>query len=392
MTMDYISRFAQAHFEKLLKSSKVVMILGARQVGKTTLVQYVFKGRNVFFLNLDIEIDKQRFLAASKISPLTAIKSFGMPEILVIDEAQRLVETGRIIKGWHDARIPAKMVLLGSSSLNILSQSAESLTGRNVKLFLTPLLFREILSFQDWHSPVFSWDKLQKQFPEQVKTVLLQTLVFGSYPEAVTTSEKSQYLTNLVSDYLLKDILQLGLVKNPDIIKRLLMLLAYQISSEVSVNELANNLNLSRVTVDRYLDLLEQTFVVFRLSSFSTNPRKEITKSSKIYFWDTGVRNALLNELSINPLRSDIGALWENWVVAEVAKENIQMDTQKNLYFWRSRAGSEVDLVIKDGEKIKAFEIKWSPRRKAGIKAFTDRYGVDVKVITSNFPVISYDI
>lgn len=388
--MDYIPRFAQAHFEKLLESSKVVMILGARQVGKTTLVQHVLKGRNAFFLNLDIEIDKQRFLAASKISPPEAIKSFGMPEILVVDEAQRLVETGRIIKGWYDARIFTKMVLLGSSSLNILSQSAESLTGRNIKLFLTPLLFKEILSSQDWYSSVYSWDKLQKQFPEQIKTVLLQTLVFGSYPETVTTSQKSQYLTNLVSDYLLKDILQLGLVKNPDVLKRLLMLLAYQISSEVSVNELANTLNLSRVTVDRYLDLLEQTFVIFRLPAFSTNPRKEIAKSSKIYFWDTGVRNALLNELTVNPLRSDIGALWENWVVAEVAKENIQMDVKKSLYFWRSRAGSEVDLVVKDGEKIRAFEIKWSSRQKAKTRAFKDRYGVDVKMITSNFPVISY--
>lgn len=388
--MDYIPRFAQAHFEKLLKSSKVVMVLGARQVGKTTLMQYVLKGRDVFFLNLDIEIDKQRLLAASKISPSEAIKTFGMPKILVVDEAQRLVETGRIIKGWYDAKVPTKMVLLGSSSLNILSQSAESLTGRNIKLFLTPLLFKEILSSQDWYSSVFSWDKLQKQFPEQIKTVLLQTLVFGSYPETVTTSEKSQYLTNLVSDYLLKDILQLGLVKNPDVIKRLLMLLAYQISSEVSVNELANNLNLSRITVDRYLDLLEQTFVIFRLPAFSTNPRKEIAKSSKIYFWDTGVRNALLNELTINPFRSDIGALWENWVVAEAAKENIQMETKRSLYFWRSRAGSEVDLVVKDGEKFKAFEIKWSPRQKAKTRAFKDRYGVDVEVITSHFPVISY--
>lgn len=390
--MDYIPRFVQEYFEKLLESSKVVMVLGARQVGKTTLVQHVLKGRSVFVLNLDIEIDKQRFLAASKISPLEAMKSFRMPEILVVDEAQRLVETGRIIKGWYDAKIPVRMVLLGSSSLNILSQSAESLTGRNVKLFLTPLLFKEILSSQDWYSPVFSWAKLQKQFPEQIKTVLLQTLVFGSYPETVTTSEKSQYLTNLVSDYLLKDILQLGLVKNPDVIKRLLMLLAYQISSEVSVNELANNLNLSRVTIDRYLDLLEQTFVIFRLPAFSTNPRKEIAKSSKIYFWDTGVRNALLNELTVHPLRSDIGALWENWIVAEVAKENIQTEAKRSLYFWRSRAGSEVDLVVKDGKNFRAFEIKWSPRRKAGIRAFTDRYGVDVELITSNFPIISYDI
>ena len=390
--MDFIPRFGKAHLEKLLRSSKVVIVLGARQVGKTTLVQHVLKDSKTQFLNLDIEVDKQRFLSASKISPFEAIKSFGMPEILVIDEAQRLVETGRIIKGWYDSKVPVRMVLLGSSSLNILSQSAESLTGRNVKLFLTPLLFKEILSSKDWYSSVFSWDSIQRQFSEQIRTTLLETLVFGSYPEAVVTSERTQYLTNLVSDYLLKDILQLGLVKNPDVIKRLLMLLAHQVGSEVSVNELANNLNLSRITVDRYLDLLEQTFVIFRLAAFSTNPRKEIAKSSKIYFWDTGIRNALLNELSVNPLRPDIGSLWENWVVAEAAKENIQMELGKSLYFWRSRAGSEVDLIVKDGEKIKAFEIKWSHRQKASTRAFRDRYGVGVKVITSRFPVISEDI
>ena len=234
--MIYIQRLAEARLKKLLKSPKVIIVLGARQVGKTTLIQHVFKGSNVELLNFDIEIDKQRFLASSKISPSAAIKSFGMPRVLVIDEAQRLLETGRIVKGWYDAKIPTKMVLLGSSSLNILSQSAESLAGRNDKLFLTPLLFKEILSFQDWYSSYFSWDKLQRQFSEQIKTILFETLVFGSYPEAVITSEKTQYLTNLVSDYLLKDILQLGLVKNPDVIKRLLMLLAHQVGSEVSVN------------------------------------------------------------------------------------------------------------------------------------------------------------
>ncbi|NCN58965.1 ATPase [Candidatus Roizmanbacteria bacterium CG22_combo_CG10-13_8_21_14_all_38_20] len=387
--MNFMPRLAQGRLAQLLKTQKIVIILGSRQVGKTTLVQQVFRTRNVYFLNLDIEVDKQRFLAASKITPKAAIKSFGMPEVLVIDEAQGLIETGKIVKGWYDSAISTKIVLLGSSSLNILNQSTESLTGRNVKLFLTPLLFKEIISTQDWYSTAFSWNKIQRQFSEQVRTLLLETLVFGSYPEAVTTAQKPQYLTNLVSDFLLKDILNLGLVKDPGVIKRLLMLLAFQTGSEVSINELANNLNLSRVTVDRYIDLLEQTFVIFRLPAFSTNLRKEIAKNSKIYFWDTGIRNALLGELSVNPLRSDIGKLWENWVVSELAKENIQLELGKTLYFWRSRAGSEVDLIVKDGEKISAFEIKWLSHKKRGSKAFKDKYGVDVKIITSNFPIVS---
>jgi len=385
--MEYIPRTAEEIFSKMLLSSKVVIVLGARQVGKTTLVQRTLKDKKALFLNLDIESDKQRFLAAATLSPREAILSLKNPEVLVIDEAQRLSETGRIIKGWYDAKVPTKMVLLGSSSLNLLDQSAESLTGRNVKLFLTPLFFREILSVQPWYSETFTADQLQKQFSDQIKTILLQTMIFGSYPEAVTTVDKQQYLKNLVADYLLKDVLQIGLVKSPDMIRKLLLLLAHQAGSVVSINELANNLAISRKTVERYLNLLEQTFVVFRLSSFSTNPRKEIAKSSKIFFWDTGIRNALLNEFNVSPLRSDIGKLWENWVVAEFAKQNLQEGSPKNLYFWRSRAGSEIDLVTKEGEETRAYEIKWSGK-KAATRAFSEHYKIKVKVIDSSRPLV----
>lgn len=385
--MEYIPRTAEKIFSKMLLSSKIVIVLGARQVGKTTLVQRVLKNKKALFLNLDIESDKQRFLAAATLPPREAMLTLKNPEVLVIDEAQRLSETGRIIKGWYDAKVPTKMALLGSSSLNLLDQSAESLTGRNVKLFLTPLSFREILSVQPWYSETFKADQLQKQFSDQIKTVLLQTMVFGSYPEAVTTVNKQQYLKNLIADYLLKDVLQIGLVKSPETIKELLLLLAYQAGSIVSINELANNLGISRKTVERYLNLLEQTFVIFKLSSFSTNPRKEIAKSSKIFFWDTGIRNALLNEFNVSPLRSDIGNLWENWVVAEFAKQNLQEGSPKNLYFWRSRAGSEIDLVTKEGEEIKAYEIKWSGK-KAATRAFSEHYKIKVKVIGNSQPLV----
>jgi len=387
--MKYIPRTAEKIFSKMLLSSKVVMVLGARQVGKTTLVQRTLKDKKTLFLNLDIETDKQRFLAAATLSPTEAMLSLKNPEILIIDEAQRLSETGRIIKGWYDAKVSTKMVLLGSSSLNLLDQSAESLTGRNVKLFLTPLSFREILSVQPWYSKAFTTDQLQKQFSDQIKTILLQTMVFGSYPETVTTVNKQRYLKNLVADYLLKDVLQIGLVKSPDTIKELLLLLAYQAGSVVSINELANNLNVSRKTVERHLDLLEQTFVIFKLSSFSTNPRKEIAKSSKIFFWDTGIRNALLNEFNVSSLRSDIGKLWENWVVAEFAKQNLQEGSPKNLYFWRSRAGSEIDLVTKEGEEIRAYEIKWSGKKTA-TRAFGEHYKIKVKVIGNSQSLLPY--
>ncbi len=162
----------------------------------------------------------------------------------------------------------------------------------------------------------------------------MQRLSFGSYPEVVTSDNPLQLLRELSSDYLWKDLLQTGLVKTPAVIKRLLLLLAHQAGAEVSVNELANQLQMARPTVDRYLDLLEQTFVIFRLRSFSTNPRKEIAKSQKIYFWDTGIRNVLLTALSTDEFRPDIGALWENWVIAEAAKQNALAGSPVELFFW----------------------------------------------------------
>lgn len=380
----YIPRIAENNLKNILSKPKVTIILGARQVGKTTLVKRFLSDKKAFFLNLDIDIEKQRLTAAASLPPVDGLKTFGNPDILVIDEAQRLAETGRIVKGWYDANLPSKFILLGSSSLNLLNQVTESLTGRNEKIFLPPLLFKEILASQSWYSSAFSNEQLWGNFSAPIKELLLQSLIFGNYPEATTTNDKQKFLLNLTADYLLKDVLQIGLIKTPELIKRLLMLLAHQIGSEVSINELANNLNMSRVTIERYLELLEQTFVIFRLPAFSTNPRKEIAKSQKIYFWDTGVRNALLNEFSLNSLRSDIGALWENWVVAEFAKINLLNDQRQNLYFWRSRAGSEVDLVIKENEKLSAYEIKWQKQSLSFQKAFASSYNTRVELINND--------
>jgi len=332
----YIPRIAENNLKNALGKPKIVIILGARQVGKTTMVKHFLSNQKASFLNLDIDIEKQRLIAAASLSPTDGLKTFGNPDILVIDEAQRLIETGRIIKGWYDANSSVKFILLGSSSLNLLNQVAENLTGRNEKIFLPPLLFKEIVTSKSWYSNAFSGEQLWQNFSAPIKELLLQSMIFGNYPETVTTTDKQKFLLNLTSDYLLKDVLQIGLIKTPELIRRLLMLLAHQVGSEVSTNELANNLNISRATIERHLELLEQTFVIFRLPAFSTNPRKEIVKSQKIYFWDTGVRNALLNEFSLNPLRSDIGALWENWIIAELAKTNLLNDRWQNFYFWSS--------------------------------------------------------
>jgi uncharacterized protein len=381
----YLRRVAEQPLKDILASDKVGIILGARQVGKTTLVEHVLEGQGAVFLNFDVEVDKGRFRAAAALAPSDALRSLGNPSVLVIDEAQRLPEASRTIKGWHDARLPAKFLLLGSSSLDLLDQAAESLTGRNRKLVLPPLLFSETLGTQVWATPHAAPDHLRRHFAPQIRSFLMQRLNFGSYPEVVTSDNPTQLLRELSSDYLWKDVLQTGLVKAPDLIKRLLLLLAHQAGSEVSVNELATQLQMARPTVERYLDLLEQTFVIFRLPSFSTNPRKEITKSRKVFFWDTGIRNALLSAFSTDEFRPDIGALWENWVIAEVAKRNALLGSPAELFFWRTRAQSEVDLVVKQGSDLRAFEVKWSPGRVSG-RAFRDAYGVEVEPIQSENP------
>jgi predicted AAA+ superfamily ATPase len=381
----YLKRQAEEYLKDILASDKVGVILGARQVGKSTLVEHVLAGQPAAFLNFDIEVDKARFRAAAALSPSDGLRSLGNPSVLVIDEAQRLPETSRIIKGWYDARLPAKLLLLGSSSLDLLDQAAESLTGRNRKLVLPPLLFSETLGTQVWAGPDASSDHLNEYFAPQLRAFLMQRLAFGSYPEVVTNTDPVQLLRELSSDYLWKDVLQTGLVKTPDLIKKLLLLLAHQAGSEVSVNELSTQLQMARSTVERYLGLLEQTFVIFRLPSFSTNPRKEITKSQKVFFWDTGIRNALLNSFSVAEFRPDIGALWENWVIAEVAKRNALLGSPAELFFWRTRSQSEVDLVVKQGDRLRAFDVKWSPRRISS-RAFRDAYGVEVEMIRPDNP------
>jgi predicted AAA+ superfamily ATPase len=383
----YLKRAADSLLKEMLASGKVGIILGARQVGKTTLVEHVLKGQPALFLNFDVEVDKARFRAAAALSPRDGLRSLGNPPVLVIDEAQRLPETSRILKGWHDARLPAKFLLLGSSSLDLLDQAAESLTGRNRKLVLPPLLFVETLGTQAWagSGADVAPSHICQHFAPHLRAFLMQRLAFGSYPEVVTAEQPASLLRELSSDYLWKDVLQAGLVKTPALLKRLLLLLAHQAGSEVSVNELATQLQMARPTVDRYLDLLEQTFVIFRLPSFSTNPRKEISKGHKVFFWDTGIRNALLNAFSTDDFRPDIGALWENWVIAEVAKRNALLGAPAELFFWRTRAQSEVDLVLKQGDRLSAFEVKWSARR-ASSRAFHDAYGVTAQPIRPDNP------
>lgn len=379
--MKYIPRSAEKTLIEAIGSGKVVIVLGARQVGKTTLVTQALSGKKVVFLNFDIELDRQRFLSASHLDPADVPARFGLPDILVIDEAQRIPDTGRIVKGWHDRKLPCVFILLGSSSLSLLDQSTEPLTGRNIKIALPPFTFSEILASESWYHEGMSPAVIQNDFAAQIDSLLIERLVFGSYPDVVLSPKKEQTLLTLAGDYLLKDILHFGLVKTPEVLRKLLLLLAHQCGSEVSVHELATSLSIARQTVERYLALLEDTYIVFRLPAFSNNPRKEIRKSQKIFFWDTGIRNAIITDFSLSPARSDIGMLWENWVIAEFAKQNLLSGSFSQLHFWRTRSGSEIDLVVRTNQTLCAYEIKWNAKRKIGT-AFTQEYGVPITRIS----------
>jgi uncharacterized protein len=377
----YISRFLEKQLEATLKTPKILFLLGARQVGKTTLIGHIRRELSGELLNMDIDVDRARLLAAAKLAPAEAVRSLGGGRVLVIDEAQRVPDIGRICKGWYDAGVPTKVVLLGSASATLLDTAAAELAGRNDKLWLTPLLFAEVLHEQKWFNPQRPAAEVQQDFAEQIRSLLLNRLVFGSYPEAYLSEEPQQYLSNLSGDYLLKDIFTASLVRSPDDVRRLLFELAKEIGHTVTVAQLATRLAISRPTVQRYLDLLEGIFVIFSLPSYATDPAKEVTKSHKYYFWDTGVKNALQREWVVSENRSDIDQLWQNWVIAEVAKQSRTWRRQEDLFFWRSRNDSTVDLVVKQGSVLHPFNIRFDKNAAGHSRSFARMYGVETKTI-----------
>jgi uncharacterized protein len=386
--MTYIPRLLEAALTASFSTHKVLLLLGARQVGKTTIIAKV--GPTGTPLNMDIEVDRARVIAASKLAPADAVRSLGAKEgsVLVIDEAHRVPDIGRIAKGWYDAKVPVKIVLLGSSSATLLDIAAAELTGRNEKLWLTPLLFSEILQQQAWTSALPAelagaptWSELHPLFPDQIATLLQNRLVFGSYPEAYLTDEPEHYLTNLSSDYLLKDIFTESLVRSPDDVRRLLLELAANIGQSLSINQLATRLRLARQTVQRYLDLLTGIFVIFSLPAYYTDGTKEVTKSHKYFFWDNGVKNALQREWVVSPSRSDIEVLWKNWVISEIMKQSQTLRRHEELFFWQSRNGSAVDLVVKQGSTLHAFDMSFKGDLRPS-RSFENSYGVAPKTIT----------
>jgi len=352
------------YFENLnqfLLSKKVLVIYGPRQVGKTTLLKKFLKKQKLRYkLVTGDDLSVQEILSSQRLKQLSEFCA-GY-QLLVIDEAQKIPNIGINLKLIVDNIPDLKLIVTGSSSFDLSGQIGEPLTGRKITLTLYPLSQLELIKINN---------------PYELKEKLSDFLIFGSYPEVITSiskGEKIEVLNELVNSYLLKDILELEKVKGAKILVELLRLLAFQVGSEVSYNEIANTLNIDVKTVARYLDLFEKSFILYNLRGFSRNLRGEVNKKSKYYFFDNGVRNALILNFNSLDKRNDVGALWENFLVMERLKKQAYKRIYANNYFWRTWEKKEVDWIEEKGGKLFAFEFKFTKPKKTHLLDFKKTY------------------
>jgi predicted AAA+ superfamily ATPase len=330
---------------------KIVIVYGARRVGKTCFVKMLMedeqkKGKKVLYINCEHIINQQQFTVTN---PEDLKKPLGNAEFIVFDEAQHVTNIGLILKILIDSYPELQIVATGSSSFDLANKTGETLTGRARRFILNP----------------FAITELSEQFIDRY-SYINQILVYGSYPSVFGKSiqESIDELFEITSNYLYKDVLMFDSVKNSSFIVKLLQLLAFQVGNEVSYNELASSLSVTRATVERYIDILEKCFVIFRLKALSRNLRSEISRNNKIYFYDLGIRNSLIQNFNNIHLRDDIGKLWENFCIVERVKSNSFMGRYVNNYFWRTYNQQEIDYIEEYNGLLHAYEFKYSPQAK----------------------------
>jgi predicted AAA+ superfamily ATPase len=341
-------------------TNKVILILGTRRVGKTYLINRVSERVTGKKLLLNAEdFDVQEVLKKRTVANYQRL--INDTALLIIDEAQAIPEIGSILKLIIDSHPNLTIIATGSSSLDLVNASGEPLTGRSYSYDLYPVAQLEL-----------------GNNPLQAQADIDERLIIGSYPEIFqinTWIEKEQYLRELINSYLLKDILSYAGIRQSHKLIDLLRLIAYQIGSGVSYNEISNQLGINKVTVENYLDLLQKVFILFKLPSYSTNQRKEISKGVKWYYYDNGIRNAIINDFRPISLRNDMGMLWENYVISERVKFNAYNQTGSQLYFWRNYLQREIDLIEVKDNRIYAYEIKYGKESKVKIPlAFKTAY------------------
>ena len=355
-----IKRTIQSTIERWLFREKIIILYGARQVGKTTLAKAIldkYEQSNGYY---NCEIQSVKNALTQEESGLLK-KYIGDKKIVVFDEAQNIFNIGSTLKLLADTYPELQIIATGSSSFDLANQTAEPLTGRALQFTLYPFSYAEL---GDLYTP----------FERQAQ--LENLLKYGLYPEIVQAPEMDAriLLDDLSSKYLYKDVLEFENLKRPDVIFKLLQLLALQIGSEVSLDELAGTLQINRRTVERYIDLLEKAFVIFRLYPFSRNLRKEIRKKYKVYFYDIGIRNSIVQQYQDIESRNDKGGLWENFLICERLKHLQQLQINPNYYFWRTHQGQEIDYLEDYNAQLNGYEIKWKIKRQKPPKLFTDTY------------------
>ena len=363
-----LERFLSKTIDNKLFTGKIIILTGARQVGKTTLLRQIVQDRNdCLWLNGD-ELQIQNLFDNASADRL--LSEFKGHRIVIIDEAQRIKDIGLRLKLVADAGSDIQVIATGSSAFELANKVNEPLTGRKWEYQMFPISFGEMVA---------QHGKLKEM------RMLPRRIIYGYYPEVVMNDGNEVEILKLLTDaYLYKDILSWENIKHPDKLQTLLRALAYQIGSQVSFNELAQICSLDAKTVEKYIGLLEQCYIIFRLPSYARNLRNELKSSRKIYFYDNGIRNALIADYNAPEIRQDIGALWENFVISERMKSNEYNKKWANRYFWRTKQQQEIDYLEEYGGNLHAYEVKWNPKAKASLsKTFADAYSnVEYKVIT----------
>ena len=354
-----IKRILEKNIKKKLKTNKAILLFGARQTGKTTLLQKIFKNMpNVLFFQAD-ETDVRVLFENASSNRLRTL--FGKNKLIIIDEAQRIKNIGLTIKLITDQIKDVQVVATGSSSFELASKIQEPLTGRKWEYNLYPISFEEMVT---------------KQGLLEEKRMIPHRLVYGSYPEVINNpGNEKEILKQLTDSYLYKDILMIDGIKKPNKLIKLLQALSLQLGSEVNYSELGKIVGMNNETVEKYIDLLEKSFIIFRLSALNRNLRNEIKKNKKIYFYDNGIANALTSQFQNIELRKDIGALWENYVISERQKKIAYRNIWTNRFFWRTHSQKEIDYIEEKDNFFYAYEIKWNPKSKTKFsKTFTANY------------------
>lgn len=351
---------------------KVIVLLGARQVGKTTLLEQMHGlYPKQLFLNCDNGDDR---LSLEDKSSTELSRLLSPYDVVFIDEAQKVKNIGLILKMIADLKLKTQVLATGSSALELSNEVNEPATGRLIEYKIFPLSYGELF---------------EESSSREERRLLESRMIYGMYPEVVTTPNDARRILMTLSDnYLYKDIFSYKGIKKPDLLYKLVRALALQVGNEVSYNELSNLLGIDKVTVESYIGLLEKCYILFRVESYSGNMRNEIKKGKKVYFYDNGIRNAVISNFSPLELRNDVGALWENLMVSERVKRNAYKQNYAKIYFWRNFSNQEVDLLEEQDGRLSAFEFKWNHSSKAKVpRAFAENYpDIPFEVITpTNF-------